>query len=150
MKHFDLRNAHWPQDAELVRTVRQQVFVIEQGIAPALEWTGDDDQFLCVLALDADQKPIGTGRVKVESTTATIGRMAVLQTFRGAGVGSAILDRLIEIGKARGANKFELSAQVSAIAFYQKQGFKAVGDFYLDAGIEHFKMLSDSTPRASR
>ena len=140
MKHFDLRNAQWPQDADLVRAVRQQVFVIEQDIDPALEWTGDDDEFLCVIALDTDQNPIGTGRVKVESATATIGRMAVLKTFRGNGVGAAILDRLIEIGKAAGANKFELSAQVSAIAFYQKQGFIASGDVYLDAGIKHRKM----------
>ncbi len=140
MKHFDLQNAQWPQDADLVRAVRQQVFVIEQGIDPALEWTGDDDDFLCVLALDADQKPIGTGRIKVESATATIGRMAVLKPFRGAGVGAAILNRLIEIGKAEGANKFELSAQVSAIAFYQKHGFSASGPVYLDADIEHRKM----------
>jgi len=140
MKHFDLRTVQWPQDADLVRAVRQQVFVIEQGIDPALEWTGDDDQFLCVLALDEDQNPIGTGRIKVESATATIGRMAVLQPFRGAGVGAAILSRLIEIGKAEGASKFELSAQVTAIPFYQKQGFNASGDVYMDANIEHRKM----------
>ena len=140
MKHFDLKNAQWPQDAEQVHAIRQQVFVVEQGIDPALEWTGDDDQFRSILAFDADQNPIGTGRVKVAATTATIGRMAVLKDWRGAGVGTAILSRLIEIGKADGADKFELSAQVSAIDFYQKLGFIALGDVYLDADIEHRKM----------
>ena len=140
MKQFDLRNAQWPQDADWVRTVRHQVFVIEQGVDPELEWTGDDHQFLCVLALDADQNPIGTGRIKIEAATATIGRMAVLKPFRGVGVGTAILSRLIEIGKAEGANKFELSAQVTAIPFYEKHGFIASGDIYLDANIQHRKM----------
>ena len=140
MKHFDLKNAQWPQDAEQVHAIRQQVFVVEQGIDPALEWTGDDDQFRSILAFDADQNPIGTGRVKVAAATATIGRMAVLKDWRGAGVGTAILSRLIEIGKADGADKFELSAQVSAIDFYQKLGFIASGDVYLDADIEHRKM----------
>lgn len=140
MKQFELRNVQWPQDAELIRAVRQQVFVIEQGIDPALEWTGDDDQFQCVLAVDADQKPIGTGRVKVSAATATIGRMAVLESWRGAGVGAAIMRRLIEIGKSDGANEFELSAQLTAVAFYQKFGFTASGDVYLDADIEHRKM----------
>jgi len=140
MKHFDLKNAQWPQDSEQIYSVRQQVFVVEQGIAPALEWTGDDDQFRSILALDSDQKPIGTGRVKVSSETATIGRMAVLKDWRGEGVGTALLQRLIEIGKADGADKFELSAQVSAIDFYQKLGFIASGDVYLDADIEHRKM----------
>lgn len=140
MKQFELRNVQWPQDAELIRAVRQQVFVIEQGIDPALEWTGDDDQFQCVLAVDTDQKPIGTGRVKVSAATATIGRMAVLESWRGAGVGAAIMRRLIEIGKSDGADEFELSAQLTAVAFYQKFGFTASGDVYLDADIEHRKM----------
>ena len=140
MKHFDLKNAQWPQDAEPIHAIRQQVFVIEQRIDPALEWTGDDDQFRSILALDADQKPIGTGRIKVAAATATIGRMAVLKDWRGVGVGTAILRRLIEIGKADGADRFELSAQVSAIDFYQKLGFIASGDVYLDADIEHRKM----------
>ena len=140
MKQFDLRNTQWPQDADCVRTVRHQVFVIEQGVDPELEWTGDDHQFLCVLALDADQNPIGTGRIKIEAATAPIGRMAVLKPFRGVGVGTAILSRLIEIGKAEGANKFELSAQVTAIRFYEKHGFIASGDIYFDANIQHRKM----------
>lgn len=145
MKHFDLKNAQWPQDAEQVHAIRQQVFVVEQGIDPALEWTGDDDQFRSILAFDADQNPIGTGRVKVAAATATIGRMAVLKDWRGAGVGTAILSRLIEIGKADGADEFELSAQVSAITFYEKLGFIASGDVYLDADIEHRKMTLTST-----
>jgi len=144
VKHVDLRIAQWPQDADLIRAVRQQVFVIEQGIDPSLEWTGDDHTFHCVLALTDHQNSIGTGRIKVESKTATIGRMAVVKSFRGSGVGAAILSRLIEIGKAEGANKFELSAQVSAIAFYQKHGFIASGDVYMDANIEHRKMSRKS------
>jgi len=140
MKHFEIRNAQWPQDADSVRAVRQQVFVIEQGIDPAMEWTGDDDKFLSVVAFDADQNPIGTGRVSISADTATIGRMAVLKQWRGHGVGASILSRLVEIGKAEGANKFELSAQVTAIAFYQKHGFIASGAVYWDANIEHRNM----------
>ena len=71
--------------------------------------------------------------------------MAVLKHWRGAGVGAAILSRLIEIGKADGADEFELSAQVSAITFYEKLGFIASGDVYLDADIEHRKMTLTST-----
>ncbi len=141
MNRFHIRTAHWPQDADATRALRRQVFVIEQGIDPALEWTNDDDQFRSVLALDVAGHPIGTGRIKVETGTATIGRMAVLHPNRSRGVGGAILSRLIEIGKAEGANKFELSAQVAAINFYQRHGFEAFGDVYLDAGIEHRKMI---------
>ena len=140
MKSFTLRTAQWPQDSELIRSVREQVFVIEQGIDPAIEWTGDDDQYHSVLALNADQNPIGTGRIGITAGIASIGRMAVLKEYRGAGTGTEMLNRLIEIGKDNGAEKFELSAQLTAIDFYQKQGFIPVGDVYIEADIKHQKM----------
>ena len=34
----------------------------------------------------------------------------------------------------------ELSAQVYAIKFYEKLGYKSYGDIYYDAGIEHKTM----------
>ena len=97
-----------------------------------------------MLATDENQSPIGTGRIKVESEIATIGRMAVLKDWRGRGVGSAILSRLLEIGKSQATKKFTLSAQVPAISFYQSHGFVASGEVYIDANIEHRRMSREA------
>ena len=117
--------------------MRHEVFVVEQSINPELEWTGDDAQFQSVLAIDGQSVPIGTGRI---SAAGEIGRMAVLRNWRRRGVGSAILQQLVKIGRESGLSEVKLSAQLHALDFYQRHGFEAYGEVYLDAGIEHRAM----------
>ena len=73
--------------------------------------------------------------------SAQIGRMAVLAQFRKQGIGSKVLTTLIEYGKSLGAFKFILHSQLTAIPFYEKQGFIANGPIYDEAGIAHRNMI---------
>lgn len=134
---FRVIAAQWPADKEKLFAVRHQVFVVEQQVPEDQEWVGDDDQFLAVLAVDQNQQPIGTGRI---SAGGVIGRMAVLKAWRGKGVGSAILEKLFQLGVESGRQQLTLSAQLHAIPFYAARGFVAEGPVYLDAGIEHRSM----------
>jgi len=145
MNQYNLCLAKSPEHLSEIRSIRHQVFVQEQGVDESLEWTDEEDSFLHVLATDRQllgmlSPPIGTGRIRVESGVGTIGRMAVLKDFRGHGVGSAILSRLVEIGKSAGAKTITLSAQLPAIPFYEAHGFIASGEVYIDADIEHRRM----------
>jgi len=136
-RNFQVIAAQWPADEEKLYAVRHQVFVVEQHVPEDQEWVGDDDQFSAVLAIDQDQQPIGTGRISADGV---IGRMAVLKAWRGMGVGSAILEKLIQQGVESGRQQFALSAQLHAVPFYAARGFVAEGPVYLDAGIEHRSM----------
>ena len=136
-RNFQVIAAQWPADEEKLYAVRHQVFVVEQHVPEDQEWVGDDDQFSAVLAIDQDQQPIGTGRISADGV---IGRMAVLKAWRGKGVGSAILETLIQQGVESGRQQFALSAQLHAVPFYAARGFVAEGPVYLDAGIEHRSM----------
>jgi len=72
--------------------------------------------------------------------------MAVLETWRGRGVGSALLQAAIAVCRARGWPVALLSAQTHALAFYARAGFTVCSGEYLDAGIPHRDMkliLSD-------
>jgi hypothetical protein len=80
---------------------------------------------------------VGTGRLLPD---AHIGRMAVLKAWRGRGVGSLILDALVEAARRRGERHVALSAQVHALAFYRAHGFEAEGPEYQEAGIAHQAM----------
>jgi predicted GNAT family N-acyltransferase len=66
--------------------------------------------------------------------------MAVLKPWRNKGVGSAILKSALVYIASQGWPLTSLSAQVHAISFYQKHGFKVVSEPYLDAGIMHQDM----------
>jgi predicted GNAT family N-acyltransferase len=66
--------------------------------------------------------------------------MAVVRQARGKGVGAALLLTLMQAARERGHRQVELSAQVTAQAFYRRFGFVAVGSEFDDASIVHIAM----------
>ena len=131
----------WKEAEEDAFLVRQEVFILEQGVPAQLELDEFDSSAAHVLAYQ-DSDCIGTGRlVNLGDKQAQIGRMAVLAKFRGKGVGRQILRKLVDLAASQGARKIILHSQVSAIPFYEKQGFQAQGDVYDEAGIPHRNMM---------
>ena len=84
--------------------------------------------------------PIGTGRLMPDGH---IGRMAVLRSWRGMGVGSALLTRLLDVARALGMYRVALNAQIQALPFYLHHGFQPEGEEFLEAGIRHRRMGRD-------
>lgn len=137
MTEFTVREARWPDDAAALKQIREEVFVDEQNVPPDLEWDGEDPHCRHVIAEAADGTPIGTGRLMPGGQ---IGRMAVRKPWRGRGVGSALLLALVEQARQEALPDCHLHAQVSAIPFYERHGFSAEGDVFMDANIPHRNM----------
>jgi predicted GNAT family N-acyltransferase len=72
---------------------------------------------------------------------AKIGRMAVRRTVRGATVGRAVLDALLQAARQRGDREAILHAQMSAAPFYLRAGFATRGPVFEEAGIPHVEMV---------
>ena len=148
-----VRLAETPGEIDLCLRLRWTVFVEEQGVPPSLELDFHDDPAhpeVALLAL-AEVKsprdqwvPAGAGRFIWKSAgLAKIQRMAVIDDARGKGVGLLVLRFLEAEAKARGATRYTLGAQLSARGFYEKAGYLAQGNVFLDAGIEHVTMERD-------
>jgi predicted GNAT family N-acyltransferase len=126
----------WEEAREEASRIRFAVFVEEQGVPREIELDERDAQ--CVHALArVDGRAVATGRLLPDGH---IGRMAVLKEWRGTGLGSRILERLVERARERGEREIVLSAQVHAMPFYARHGFDAVGEAYEEAGIPHQDM----------
>jgi predicted GNAT family N-acyltransferase len=126
----------WEQARAEASRIRFAVFVVEQGVPLEIELDEHDAECVHALAFDG-AAAVGTGRLLPDGH---LGRMAVLREFRGRGVGSAILAKLIEAAAQRGDREVLLSAQVHALDFYRARGFSAEGEVYQDAGIAHQTM----------
>ena len=97
-------------------SVRIAVFVEEQGISRADELDDFDASAThCVAYVDA--APAGAGRLLLFDGYAKIGRMAVLASQRGTGLGALVLDALEREAVARGVRHLKLSAQLHARGF---------------------------------
>lgn len=144
---YHVEPADYQTDYQDLRSVREPVFVIEQNVPVELEWDALDPLCQHVIARDVQNRPIGTGRLTPQRR---IGRMAVVREWRGRGVGAALLVALIDLARARHWPEVELHAQVDAIGFYEKYGFVAHGEEFLDAGIRHRTMTLPLAPIAER
>lgn len=124
--------------------IRRVVFCDEQGVSRMEEFDGLDGTCRHYLA-GVDQLTVGTARIRQLDTGETkIERVAVLKEYRGLGVGRALMQQIIEqIGDA----PMVLSAQFQTKAFYKGLGFTAVGEIFDEAGIDHVKMIRNSSIR---
>lgn len=119
--------------------LRHEVFVIGQDVPEELErdeLDGVSDHAVAVV----DDVVVGTGRLLPDGT---VGRMAVAASVRGSGVGAAVLALLEQRARERLLPAVELHAQVHATGFYEKAGYVALGEVYLEAGIEHLSMRKE-------
>lgn len=134
---FTVRDADFARDFDAIRSIRETVFVHEQQVPLELEWDEADKSAYHVLAVSSAGAAIGTARLLAD---AHIGRMSVLASWRGRGVGSALLEHLLDVARRRGFTEVFLSAQVHALEFYRRHGFECRGEPYLEAGIPHRAM----------
>ena len=137
-KTFNIHVGSWNDVSDLAMQVRMRVFVKEQGVPVALECDPFDAISQHVLAVDRNGKAIGTGRLLPDGH---VGRMAVLPEWRSKGVGTALLETLIEAAEDNGVQKLALNAQLGAVAFYARFGFAPVGSVFVEAGILHIAMI---------
>ena len=130
--------ADWQRDSSAIRHIRYLVFVEEQRVPLELDFDGRDPSCTHVLAYDAKGQAVGTGRIQKDGK---IGRMAVLREHRRHGHGSAMLEELVTVAREAGHAEAFLDAQEIAVGFYRRHRFEAQGDTFLDAGIEHRRMV---------
>ena len=123
-------------------SIRQQVFVIEQGVDVALEIDGEDDQRWHIVAYK-DQEAVATARVYFPANDhrLKVQRVAVKQTLRGHHIGQQLLRAIEDWAHTQAASSIFLSAQDSVIPFYEKNGYQVTNEEgYLDANIPHHDM----------
>jgi len=64
----------------------------------------------------------------------------VLKDARGTYQGQALIQACLDWARAQGHPRAVLGAQLDALGFYEGFGFKAYGDVFNDAGIDHRNM----------
>lgn len=127
-------------DLETCLLLRRKVFIDEQNVPEEEEVDANDETAIHLLALKGDT-PVGTARIVVQGEVGKIGRVCVLKEYRGTGLGADLINAALEqMRDLPDVTIARLGAQTHALGFYERLGFAAFGDEYMDAGIPHFDM----------
>lgn len=127
-----------PELASQANAIRQQVFVEEQNVDPALEYDkyeGVAKHYLLYI----DEKPVATARWRETDKGIKLERFATLRSHRNSGLGAVLLQRIMS-DIIPTEKKIYLHSQLKAIPFYTRHGFVKFGEQFTEAEIEHFQM----------
>ena len=133
-----VQNVTDPTALETVFAIRREVFVVEQNCPPELEWEFEDESHHFLATVDGE--PAGACRWRKTDKGYKLERFAVLQKFRGKGVGQELVKAVLADLPADAAYVY-MHAQIQAVALYEKFNFEKIGPEFEEAGIRHFKMV---------
>ena len=89
----------------------------------------DDDEMLgCCLLTKMDDKCL------------RLRQMAVQNNLQGKGIGASMMNFAETVARDKGYKKLVMHARKTVMGFYEKLGYKAVGDEFTEVTIPHFVM----------
>lgn len=114
------------EDILRISEIEKECFPREPWTYKMLASSYETETFFGVIAEEGGEIA-GYGGVTVAADTADIDNVAVTESFRRGGAGTAVLCELCKIAKEKGAEKVFLEVRVSnspAMSLYLKNGFK--------------------------
>ena len=135
------------KDADLLKeclNVRRVVFQVEKGIPKDI----DLDEFDCIndacehFLVRYQYESVGTVRCRLdfEEKEIRLQRFCILSDCRTFGLGRRLLEFIEAYYQNKGFDWIRLDAKFAVHGFYEKSGYKAVSDVFMEAGVEHVKM----------
>ena len=88
----------------------------------------DDEMLACCLLTKMDDKCL------------RLRQMAVQNNLQGKGIGASMMNFAETVARDKGYKKLVMHARKTVMGFYEKLGYKAVGDEYTEVTIPHFVM----------
>lgn len=140
MSSLVLKIVHYAHAHSIIQAIRREVFQVEQGVSPELDFDGFDESAIHIIAY-YDEQPVGTMRLRyLNEQLVKIERVAVLSTHRGIGIGKALMEEAITFLDSCNVLDIKIHAQAHACDFYKKLGFEPRGATFDEAGIPHIEM----------
>lgn len=132
-----------PRELYAMLQLRNEVFVVEQN---CVFQDADNKDFYAwhLMAWQAGVLVACTRLLPkgVSYEYASIGRVVNAPSVRGTGIGKMLMTRSIEqLFSLWGAQPIQIGAQYYLLNFYESFGFNAIGDIYVEDGIDHIEML---------
>jgi ribosomal protein S18 acetylase RimI-like enzyme len=94
-----------------------------------------------LIAAFEDDKMLGCCMlIKTDPGTVRLRQMAVLNTLQGKGIGRALMQFAENIARDRGFSTITMHARKTATGFYEKLGYRVIGEEFEEVTLPHVVM----------
>ena len=141
MLKIEVRPVKTKKELDEMYYLRWLVLRSPLGMERGTEKDKHDDSAFHLVALCND-KVIGSARLrKLSPELGSIAYVAVLPEFQNQGIGTKLIEQLIEKAKEQKLQTLRLMTRLSALEFYKRLGFSAQGTPFDYLGIPHLFMF---------
>jgi len=128
----------WDIAEQLLRNIREKVFICEWRIPRKIEFDSKDRQaFHILICDDFIQEPVATGRIM---PTGEISRIAVLMSHRKQGLDKIVLKGLLRIAHELELNEIFINSPLEYVEYFRTCAFYTQGSVFMEAGIPRQRM----------
>lgn len=136
LKIIDYGSKEYKQMIDL----RTQILRKPLGLSFSSEDLEKEKDNLLIAAYEDDQMLGCCMLVQVAPDTVQLRQMAVKAGLQGKGIGRVLMQFSENIARDRGNKKMIMHARKTAAGFYEKLGYKIVGQEFTELNIPHYNM----------
>ncbi|MEL0659463.1 GNAT family N-acetyltransferase [Psychromonas arctica] len=100
----------------------------------------EGDEQALHFAVMSNQQTVCVASLYLDNNTARLRKFATLSAFQGKGVGTFMINYLIDNLKLQGINYLWFDARESALGFYQRFGFDKTGELFYKSDVAYYRM----------
>ena len=131
---------HGTREYQQMVKLRDDILRRPLGLSFSQEELEKEKNNLMMGAYEDDQMLGCCMLVEEQPETVRLRQMAVLNDLQGKGIGKALMQFAENLARDRGYKKITMHARKNAIGFYEKMGYRKVGEEFQEITIPHYVM----------
>lgn len=131
---------HGTHEYQQMLKLRDDILRKPLGLGFSTEELESEKNNLLIAAYEDDQMLGCCMLVKENPQTVRLRQMAVINDLQGKGIGRALMQFAENLARDRGYKKITMHARKHAQGFYEKMGYRKVGEEFLEITIPHYVM----------
>ena len=131
---------HGSSDYKKMVDLRARMLRTPLGLTFTKTELDNEKDDLLIAAFDEDEMLGCCTLTKADEQTLRLRQMAVKNNLQGKGIGAAIILFGENLARDKGYKKITMHARNTAIGFYEKFGYKVIGEEFVEVQLPHHTM----------
>lgn len=134
---------HGTKEYQQMVKLRNDILRQPLGLSFTEDELAKEKEDILIGAFDDDEMLACCLLTKMDNQSLRLRQMAVQNNLQGKGIGASMMNFAETVARDKGYKKLSMHARKTALGFYEKLGYRVVGDEFTEVTIPHFIMEKD-------
>ncbi len=131
---------HGTKEYQQMVKLRNDILRQPLGLSFTEDELAKEKEDILIGAFDDDEMLACCLLTKIDNQSLRLRQMAVQNNLQGKGIGASMMNFAETVARDKGYKKLSMHARKTALGFYEKLGYRVVGDEFTEVTIPHSVM----------